>query len=659
MRHNTKLRRRIKTGAVLGGAALVLSLIAGCGGGGGGGSASTSSTVQAATMTGTVAVGSAVANATVTVFGANGASATVTADGSGGYSVSLAGLTAPYVVVATDPSGVNSTLVSVLASVPAGSTSVVTNVTTLTSAVAALMTASGNPLDLATGGNFSANVTADAINTAVSKLNAALSTILAANGVSPGNFDPIGTPFSPNQTGIDAVIDDIALVTSASGGVQLMSVGDTSSGIALNRGASIGGPLSAPPAHGGYLAPLMAELAQCLAGTTSACGQAIDAGYLENGFGTFASAHPSLATAGVKLGVPQTLQFFTSDGTQKALVLLRYVSASGVPDSAVTVVQKTGSTWDIVGNQQPFDVTIRSFLARRTFLDAANASFGRYESGLEITVPAGANGTPNPTSLASVAVTGAGINGTVYLVPRNSAGNSLLGLTTAALVTPPTSGVTTNSNTSLYRWSWQATPGSTSTFAPGSNNGIYTPSSIDVSTVPNFSTYTVKFFDSKGNQIGQTFSVTNVAPAVPSVAGNGVPWQTLSSGSIASLLTPGGALSTAQGPVPLAWSNLVDGLNIAPVVRKANLQAVPGTGVTPTTTISGWSIMPSTLALDGQYSTTVTPGVDQTGTQQCVSACSFPALQAGASRTAQLAWSFNGVNFYNLWKYTDPAPLPN
>jgi hypothetical protein len=647
-----KLRRRIKTGAVLGGAALVLSLIAGCGGGGG--SASTSSTAQAATMTGTVAVGSAVANATVTVFGANGASATVTADGSGGYSVSLAGLTAPYVVVATDPSGVNATLVSVLASVPAGSTSVVTNVTTLTSAVAALMTASGNPLDLATGGNFSANVTADAINTAVSKLNAALSTILAANGVSPGNFDPIGTPFAPNQTGIDAVIDDIALVTSASGGVQLMSVGDTSSGIPLKRGASIGGPLSAPPAHGAYLAPLMAQLAQCLAGTTSACGQAIDAGYLDYGYTSFSSVHPSLMASGTKLGTPQTLRFFTSDGVEKALVKLRYTSASGVPSSTVTVVQKTSSgTWDIVGNQQPFDVSIRSFLAKRTYLDSATAPFDRYESGIEIRVPAGANGTPNPVTLGSVGVTGPGINGTAFLVPRSGSGNTLLALTSTALMLPPTTATTTNSNTTLYRWSWQAAPGASGAFSPDTGSlGFYTPASISIATVPNFATYTVTFYDTSGHPLASSFPVMNMSPAVPAVAGNGVPWQTLSSDTIANVLTPGGALAGTQASLPVAWSNLVGGVPVAPVVTGAAVQAVSG-GLLHLSNVEGFSTMPKNFALSGQYSTAVVAGVDQNGTQQCVSICSYPALQTGGWRLAELMWSMDDVLFYNIWKYND------
>ena len=653
MSHNTKLRRRIKTGAVLGGAALVLSLIAGCGGGGGG-SASTNSTAQAATMTGTVAVGSAVANATVTVFGANGASATVTADGSGGYSVSLAGLTAPYVVVATDPSGVNSTLVSVLASVPSGSTRVVTNVTTLTSAVAALMTASGNPLDLATGGNFSANVTADAINSAVSKLNAALSTILAANGVSPANFDPIGTPFSPNQSGIDAVIDDIELVSNSGGGVQLMSVGDTSTGIPLNRGASIGGPLSSPPAHGGYLGSLMTELGQCLAGTTSACSQAIDASYLENGFSSFASAHSSLAASGVKLGVPQTLEFFTSGSTQKALVLLRYISASGVPGSTVTVVQKTGSGWDIVGNQQPFNVMIHSFLAQRTYLDSANAPFNRFESGIEIEVPAGANGTPNPVTLGSVGVTGPGISGTAFLVPRNGSGNSLFALTSTTVSTPPTLPTTTNSNTTLYRWSWQAVPGVSGTFSPAkSSRGFYTPASIDVATVPNFSTYTVTFYDTSGSPIGSPFPVINASPTVPAVAGNGVPWQSLTSDTIANVLTPGASLAAIEPSLPLSWSNLVGGLPVAPVVAKAGVQGVPGTGVTPSTTVEGFSIMPTSFAASGQYATSVVAGVDQNGNQQCESSCAFPALQTGGSRVVQLIWNMSGVGFFNIWKYTD------
>ena len=294
--------------------------------------------VTPTTLSGTVAVGNPVAGAIVNVIGANGATASATSDSGGTYSVPLAGLTAPFVIVATDPTGVNPTLVSVLAALLAGtSTTATANVTTLTTAVAALLTPSGNPVDLVTGATSAqAAVTPAAVSAAVSTLNSALSALLAANGLSTTSFDPIGTRFTPNQTGADAVIDSVQVVSNPSGGTELVSTANPGAGVPLSTATTAASPqaLPLPLAQPGYLATLMGELGQCIGGTTSACGQAVDGSYRENGYSNgyagFAAAHPALAAAGTTLGIPQTLKFFKDNGTQKALVVLRFTTASGV-----------------------------------------------------------------------------------------------------------------------------------------------------------------------------------------------------------------------------------------------------------------------------------------------------------------------------------------
>lgn len=647
--------------------ALALSVLAGCGGGGGSVSTSSTSTsgstssstptsAAATTITGTVATGSPVANATVTVIGANGASSTAYSSSTGVYSASLQGLTAPYLVVATDPSGLNPTLVSVfttLATVPSpDDQATVVNVTPLTSAVATMTTVTGNWLDLTIAGNLSQYVTPSAVSAAKTKLNAALASILSANGLNPATFDPVDTPFTANQTGEDAVLDAVQLVPAPTGGTQLISTANPAVGITLNQNTTVSAPLAAPPAVGNYLASLISSLGQCLGGTSASCSQAIDASYLDNGFTSVTTAHPAFAASGVTLGLPQTLKFFTnSSGVQQALVMLRYTTSTGSTGGAITVVQKTTGGWDIVGNQQPYNVNITSFLTRRQFLDSNDLPYSRYESRIGITIPVGATGTPNPTNLASAAVTGPGISGTAYLVPRNGTGNTLLALTSAPQGSIPTGGLTSNSNTSLYRWSWQALPGATATYSPAPGSlGLYTSTPINVSTVPQFATYQVTFYDTNGNTIGQTFNVVNPSPTLAAAAGTAVSWPILTPGVLTGFLSPSGSSAGAQTSVNLSWTSID---NISPLVTKTQIQAVPGTGVTPSTEVDGWSIGAATSTTPGIYSNTVTAGVDQNGVQDCNPACSFPALVTGASRLVQLSWTTGQTAFYDLWKDTN------
>lgn len=598
-------------------------------------------------MTGTVAVGGAVAGADITVIDANGNSASTTSDASGNYTASLAGLTAPYLVVASDPTGVHPTLYSVIASLPTGTTApVIANVTTLSTAVAALLTTSGNPLDLSAGGSLGSQVSASAVSAAVAKLNSALAPILSANSLS-ATFDPVGTAFTANQTGADAVIDAVQVVPAPAGGTELISSAAPSTGIALSQATSVSAPLAVPPAPANYLSSLVSQLGPCLTG--GSCAQAVDAGYLENGYTTFASAHPALAASGATLGSPETLEFLTgSGGAQEALVLLPYTTSTGTAGSAVTVVQKTGSgAWDIIGNQQQYNVTIASTFLRRQFLDTADAQYGRYESGLSLSIPVSA---PNPASLASASVTGPGINGTAWLVPRNASGNDTLALTDTAQTAVPTGGVTTDSNTVSYRWSWQALPGDSATFTPGtSRQGYYTPTPIDVSTVPEYATYTVTFYNSAGAQIGQPMSVINTTPVLAASAGAGVGWQTLASSAQSGFLSPGGSQAGAQTSVTVPWSNLVNNQNIGPLVTRVEAEAVPATGPE----VDGWWTGPASFVASGQYTAAVTAGVDQSGVQECTAACQFGALQSGSTRLIQLNWDIGETSYYNIWSYND------
>lgn len=643
---------RVRKGvfACLGTGVLAMTLLAGCGGGsdssGSSGGPGATPVAASTSIGGTVATGSAVVNAAVQIVDATGKIVNATADSAGRYTASLGGLTAPLLVVATDPAGQRDTLYSVVAVIPTGSAPTIANATTLSTALATLLTASGNPADL--GANLKTLVTPDAVSAARSKLNVALASILAANGLTAASFDPVSIQFDANQTGQDAVIDAVHILPASSGGSQLTSVADLTAGIVLNQSTVVNAPLAVPPAPANYLASVTGQLAACLAGTQASCGAAIDSQFRENGYTSFATAHPDAAQSGVTLGTPQTVAFFTDNGVQKSYVAVPFTTTSGKHDNFVTVAQATGSnSWNLVGNQQQYDVVMQSSMARRHYLDADDAPYNRYEAGFSLAVSAGG---VNPANLASVAISGPGIDGTAYLLPRNSSGTALFGFASHYQNTVPTGGLTSSSNTSIYRWSWKATSDATQTFTPNSSNlGFYAPTPIDLATVPPLSAYTVTFYDSAGAQIGQPFKVVNTTPALDASTGSSGAWHTLSSGTIASVLTPGGALAGAQRTLPVSWTSLdSNGINNGAQVIQVQVQAVPGSATTPS--VDGWWPGPSVSPdANGLYTVTVTAGLDEYNVVQCTN-CPFVALETGGSRLVSLTSLRSGVPWEDIWK---------
>jgi hypothetical protein len=673
MKHNKRANpQRFKSQLTFLASAISLSFLAACGGGGGSQSATSTSTATPSSIGGTVAVGDALAGANVTLIDSTGKSVTATSDAGGNYSISLSGLTAPFVLVATDPGGVNAPLYSVTASVPTGSSApVVANVTPLTTAVAAQLTSDGNPLELTKAATLAADVSTTSVNNAISTLNTILTPILSANGVSPSAFNPINQPFTPNQTGADAVIDSVAVTTGASGGLQISSTSAPGTAITLNTStsASASPQLAVPPVLANYLAATLQALSQCLAGTTSACSTAIDTNYLENGYsstnGGFQAYHADLSASGSIITGAKTLVYWAAGQSPfpnitraSALVRIFYTNKAGQHNFALTVVQTNGSGgWDIVGNQQAYNVTISSFVDQRQYLDARDAAGNRYETGLGITIPTSGASAVNPSNLGSVNVVGAGLpSGGVWLEPRSGTGNTSLALTTQIVASAPTAATSTGSNTSLYRWAWQALPSDTSTFAfapNSSDEGYIAATPLTAQTLPApYASYTVTFYDTTGAQIGSPLTVVNSTPPLLPAAAQGVAWQTLGSDVISNFLTPSGSLAAAQATASIDWSGVVNGQNVSPLVTGIQIQAGTDTSASTPAEVDGWWTGVPT-AQNGQYSETVTAGLAQNGVQTCTTACSFPALTTGVSRLVQLNWGAEGVSYYNIWKYND------
>lgn len=652
------MHRSLVRSGVAAAVAFALFQLGGCGGGGSSSASSSTPTVTATSVNGTVATGSAVVGATVTLTDATGAQATATTNTQGAYAISVKGMTAPFLIVATDATGISAPLVSVLAKLPNGTAPAVANVTTLTTAIAAMLTASGNPLDLASTTAL-AKVTLPSVQIATITLDTMLTKILTQNGILTAGFDPIGTAFTPNHTGVDAVIDTVSVVSAANGGLLLLSNAAPGTTIALNNQTAQSIALAAPPAAANYLEPLASLLTACAAtgALNTSCSPAIDSAYLESGSTDLAVAH-SLTEAtltGAVFGSPKTLAFFTSNGKQLALVQLPVTLASGTTGVLYTIAQQLSTPvtlasgtqlgWDLIGNQSQFAVSIMSQIQRRTFLDSKLNDVNRYESGLTIAIPTASNPT-----VYSASVTGPGLAAPVWLMQRNAVGSSTLGLSELKLSAAPVSPATTSSNTSLYRWSWQSLS-SSANFTPAASSGYYSAQSIDASAVPLYSTYTVTFYDQNGAQLGQS-SIINPGSPLSAAAGSAVAWPTLLSDFATQFLTPAGSLAGVQYAMSVTWSSLINGQNLAYPVTSVQIQAYPGTASGSTTEVDGFSVGAPNNTTFGQYQTTVSAGVNSLGVQTCTN-CPFPALTSGGSRLVQLSGGQNGTQYFDITKYND------
>ncbi|MFM0356423.1 hypothetical protein PQR12_23260 [Paraburkholderia nemoris] len=652
------MHRSLVRSGVAAAVAFALFQLGGCGGGGSSSASSSTPTVTATSVNGTVATGSAVVGATVTLTDATGAQATATTNTQGAYTISVKGMTAPFLIVATDATGISAPLVSVLAKLPNGTAPAVANVTTLTTAIAAMLTASGNPLDLASTTAL-AKVTLPSVQIATITLDTMLTKILTQNGILTAGFDPIGTAFTPNHTGADAVIDTVSVVSAANGGLLLLSNAAPGTTIALNNQTAQSIALAAPPAAANYLEPLASLLTACAAtgALNTSCSPAIDSAYLESGSTDLAVAHGLTETAltGAVFGSPKTLAFFTSNGKQLALVQLPVTLASGTTGVLYTIAQQLSTPvtlasgtqlgWDLIGNQSQFAVSIMSQIQRRTFLDSKLNDVNRYESGLTIAIPTASNPT-----VYSASVTGPGLAAPVWLMQRNAVGSSTLGLSELKLSAAPVSPATTSSNTSLYRWSWQSLS-SSANFTPAASSGYYSAQSIDASAVPLYSTYTVTFYDQNGAQLGQS-SIINPGSPLSAAAGSAVAWPTLLADFATQFLTPAGSLAGVQYAMSVTWSSLINGQNLAYPVTSVQIQAYPGTASGSTTEVDGFSVGAPNNTTFGQYQTTVSAGVNSLGVQTCTN-CPFPALTSGGSRLVQLSGGQNGTQYFDITKYND------
>lgn len=230
-------------------------LLTGCGGGG------TSST----SISGTVATGAALTG-TVEVVDANGVTKSANIGAGGAFTIDTTGLYAPIMLRATGSGGSAGTILYSLADGVTG----VFNITPLTHLALELLRqegATGTQTDLAAlfaAWNAEIDPTdRDALHTAMLNAQAAINANLAAqfqaHGLTPTSYDFLRTAFTPDLSGLDAVLEAISSLSISGNQIDLVVSGNPImfnvhidiSGYSIGAGSSGGGGSGGSGGSGG------------------------------------------------------------------------------------------------------------------------------------------------------------------------------------------------------------------------------------------------------------------------------------------------------------------------------------------------------------------------------------------------------------------------
>jgi hypothetical protein len=382
---------------------LVAGILTGCGGSKSG---DPPTSAAPAVVSGTAAVGAALAGASVSIvdIGKSNvcAESTIVTTGTGEFSCTvLAGKSAPFLITVIDPSGAYQPMVSIVNTTPPAGSTLVANATPLTTAIVAQLAPDRNALSVVADPSL---MNANAIGIVTGKVLTQLGAVLSEIGA-PANYDPFttqivaGTLERAGNTA-DQVIETLRFDT-VNGVIEVSSIDNPSAAVAVADMLTVNpsilpAPSSAVISLADSLRYLSNQLQTCFALPVNTRAQASDttipssqggpavtsiapqcqnsfhSNYVQNGF-TLGQRHYKLLTAnsmtGAKFSPPEVMRFIddtSSDDHDIAILNLRYVDANGDVGNIIDIVQKfPGSAttshptdWWIYGNQQPVDSSI-------------------------------------------------------------------------------------------------------------------------------------------------------------------------------------------------------------------------------------------------------------------------------------------------------------
>jgi hypothetical protein len=444
-----------------------------CGGGGG----SSASAPPAAVLSGTAATGAALANASVAITDNTGASpcqeTSLTTSALGVYTCTLKpGEVAPFFIVATDPTGNSTPLVSIATTIPASGATLTVNATPLTTAIVAQLASDGNALTVVN----SKTVDAAALQQLKTNVLAQLAPVLTSLGAAT-DYDPFSTTIAAataSNTGniADQVLDVVKVVTDTSTGKAAITTVDNPTPVVLATATTAGATVPAPAAGVTALAAaqqIAAKVLQaCFAVPTAqrvlttdttiamssggpavtsvdpACqsiaasvtnGAGVD--FLQNGYNSgqyFYGVLTSNDMTGATFSVPEVIAFYSGNASttppenEKAVLNIRYIDNKGNPGSMITVAENLPgtsttsrpTTWWLTGNGQVADVSVKALIRRVEELNPAVTGVSRFQNGLQFIINAKGPGSITADGTMSHArVTGPGLPaaGLVYVAP--------------------------------------------------------------------------------------------------------------------------------------------------------------------------------------------------------------------------------------------------
>ena len=444
---------------VLAGCSLAAAVVLAACGGGGGDSSSTPPPVVVAdpVIQGTAAVGSALANAQVSIVDGTGASAcqeaSIVTNGTGSFTCTLkAGKVAPFFVSVVDPAGIVPPLVSVATQTPAAGASLVVNATPLTTAIVAQQAADGNALTVFNAHVVNAAALAQATSNVVAQLQSVLASINAPAGYSPFSTSITAASTAGAGNTADLVLEVVKVGSDIAGNTTL-STSDNPAGVLMATATQIGTALPAANPSTTSLATAMQALArsfeQCFALPTAqrvlatdttipaaqggakvtqlaaACASLTDPAFLQNGFSAGQNYYGILTSdsmTNARFSVPQVMQFLAKAnndvGFDAAVVNIRYVDGAGIAGNTITLAVDRGTStptanWVLYGNQQPVNVVARATIRQQQQQADVTvapfnttASFATYQTGLEFFV---SKDGPGSTGLTTARVRGPGL----------------------------------------------------------------------------------------------------------------------------------------------------------------------------------------------------------------------------------------------------------
>lgn len=463
-------------------AALVLSA---CGGGSDSSSpGGNPATPAAASLTGTAATGSALANANVAVTDSAGNSpcveTTITTTALGTYTCTLkSGETAPFFVVVTDPTGNTAPLVSVATTTPPAGTPLTVNATPLTTAIVAELDSQGNALNVVKSGKADAGTLQAITANVVKQITNVLSAINA-----PAGYDPFttsitaGTATASGNTA-DQVLDIVKVGKDLSTGQPTISTVDNPTPTPLATVNNAGTPLpklatnvsslpqgaqlvaqaftacfavptaqrvlatdtTVPASNGG--ATVTSVGAACKDIVASA-GNAAGIDYLANGYSAGQAFYGLLTSDSMnnaQFAVPEVIAFYAADtnNPDRAVLNIKYLDGSGNPGNIISVASyiANGSTtahpsnWWLTGNRQPVDTTAKLQIRRLEQLNSSfagpsntNNNYSHFQNGIQFWInakgPGSLDNSNNPLTYARVTGKGLPSGGLVYVAPGSA-----------------------------------------------------------------------------------------------------------------------------------------------------------------------------------------------------------------------------------------------